>query len=131
MNLLAIHKDVTAAFKVFWTYTSIAWPNLKFDPSSLGEWVRLSVIPADSDQKSMGGSTNVHRQYGTVLIEIFIDQDSGAHRSVELADLAINFFHTYSLGEITFGSPDTIHLGQSDGWYKKNVACDFYSDNDF
>lgn len=132
-SLLQIHDAIINQFDTDWTYTPIAWPNLQFDPSGLdpAEWVRITIVPADSEQVSMGGPTNLHRQFGVVLLEIYIDQDSGARRSVELADLAINFFHSLSLAGITFRSPDTESIGVVDGWLQKNVSCDFYSDNDF
>ena len=133
MSLLATHDSIVTAFNTYWTYTSIAWPNLHFDSSALvvEEWVRVTIIPADSEQVSMGGATNLHRQFGVVLLELYIDQDSGARRSVELADLAINFFHALSLAGITFRSPDTEHIGISEGWLQKNVSCDYYTDDNF
>lgn len=133
MNLLDTHDTVITAFEAAWSYTSVAWPNLQFDSTGLNpaEWVRITVIPADSDQVSMGGSTNLHRQFGVVLLEIYIDQDSGARRSVELADLAKTFFHSLSLAEITFRSPNVEHIGASDGWLQKNVSCDYYTDENF
>lgn len=132
-SLLEIQDAVIDAFHTYWTYTEVAWPNLQFDPTQLAveEWVKITMIPADSDQVSMGGSTNLHRQFGLVLLELYIDQDSGARRSYELADLAINFFHSLALTGITFRSPDTEYIGVVDGWLQNNVSCDFYSDNDF
>jgi len=131
VNLLDSHDAIITAFNTYWTYTPVAWPNLQFDPSVVDEWVRITNIPGDSNQASMGGSTNLHRQFGLVLLELYIDQDSGARRSVELADLAINFFHGLALTGITFRSPDTAHIGIVDGWLQKNVSCDYYTDQDF
>lgn len=130
-DLATIHDGIIAEFNTIWIYTSIAWPNLQYDPTDQKEFVRISVIPADSDRKSMGGQTDVFRQFGVVLIEIYIDRNSGARRSVELADLAINFFHGLALTDITFESPNAEHIGIVDSWYQKNVSCTFYSDNLF
>jgi hypothetical protein len=133
MSLLQTHDSIISAFHTYWTETEVAWPNLLFDPSSLSpaEWARITNIPADSNQVSMGGATNLHRQFGLVLVELYIDQDSGARRSLELADLAINFFHGLSLPGITFRSPDTEHIGVIDGWLQKNISCDYYTDDNF
>ena len=131
-DLLTIHDGVVSAFDTNWAgVTTIAWPNLQFDSTKSIEFVRISVIPGDSLQKSMGGITNVFRQFGLVLIQIYIDRNSGARRSVELADLAITFFHGLSLTDVTFESPNSEHIGVIDSWYQKNVSCEFYSDNDF
>lgn len=128
-DLLTIHDGIIADFAANWTFTDIAWPNLQYDPTDKLEFVRISVIPADSDRKSMGATLNVFRQFGVVLIEIYIDRNSGARRSVELADLAINFIHGLALADITFESPNAEHIGVVDSWYQKNVSCTFYSDN--
>lgn len=132
MSTLQIHDNIIQAFETYWgNKTEVAWPNLSLDSTQLSEWIRISVIFGDSDQKEMGGVTNKHRQFGTVIVEIYVDQDSGARRSLELADFASNFFHTVKVTDVTFRSPDIDHIGIESSWYKKNVACDFYSDNDF
>jgi hypothetical protein len=130
-DLITIHDGIIAAFNTDWSDTVVAWPNLQFDPTGQTEFVRISVIMADSDRKSMGGSTNVFRQFGLVLIEIYTDRNGGARRSVELADLAIIFIHGLALTDVTFEAPNTEHIGIIESWFQKNVSCTFYSDNLF
>lgn len=135
MSLLQANIDIEDAFLTYWaSRTSVALQNTSFDPIALNvdEYIRFMVIDGDSNQASMGGTnTNVYRHNGIVLANVFTQPNGGARRCLEILDDLNQFFHSVSLSNITFLSPNHDHIGLVDGWFQKNILCDFYRDEDF
>ena len=128
MSILDVTKSLNAKFEGDWTYTQKAWPDSKFETASVTEWVKLNVLHGESEQASAGASSNFYRSYGLVEVQIFVEQNSGAKRALELAGFAINIWRSLSIGSTVFASPRVVQLGYVGSWYQVNVQCDFYTD---
>jgi len=127
MSTTAELETLTEHFATQWAAeTEIAWPNVEFDPANMDEWVRFTILHGDAEQKSAGGSVNLHRSYGTLIIQIFVKPDSGAKRASQLVDLVSNIWRGLHLSNMVFRTPYTTEMGVEDSWYQVNVSCAFH-----
>jgi len=135
MSYLQHSIDITDAFIEYWGInpTQISFMNAPIEGGTEGldEWIRLSIIEGNANQASMGSATNLNRHNGIVLFNIFTVPDGGARRSLELLDSVVDFFKDIDISNTTFEVPDVSHIGIVDGWFQKNVVCNFYRDETY
>lgn len=130
MSYTAELVSVTSTFEAQWAaLTPVAWPNVKFDPDEYEEWVRLVVLNGDANQASMGNDVNLHRFQGTVVVQIFVEPNSGAKRARELADTVCNMFRGKYVDNLLFRTPSQVVIGVVEGRYQINVNCPFHRDD--
>jgi len=123
---------ITSHFSNMWPAgVGVAYPNVKFDTNNIDEWVRLNIVRGVAYQASMGGDTNVYRHPGNVIVQVFVEPNSGAKRALELADTACAIWRGQQFDGLVFKAPVVIDLGIVAGWYQVNVSCPFYRDELF
>lgn len=125
MSYQAAQVSIESEFVTNWTYTQVARDNVDFEPQSLTEWVRITVLPASGRQASMGADP-LFRYNGLFCVQIFTRSGLGWGRATELADLITPLFRNRRLGNIQFYVPEMMRVGVTDGWYQVNVDCPFY-----
>jgi len=103
--------------------------NVALDTSNLDEWIRLTILSGDSSLIGLGGgSTKCYRIVGVASFQIFVKQNIGSKRALELADQVVGLFRT-SVDSVKFISPSVKRIGMRDGWYQVNADCPFYRDD--
>lgn len=123
-------SDITNYFNTGWgNTTQVAWPNVQFDPQDLDEWVTLTILNGDAVQGSAGSSVNLHRHFGTIVHQIFVEPNSGAKRARELADMICDIWRGIYLNNLLFRTPNVTVIGIADGRYQINVSCAFQRDS--
>ena len=112
----------------------VAWDNLAFDTHNEGDsskWVRLNVIPGESESLGLGSS--LMRVEGYVQASVFLTIDKGDKLALELADEIVAAFNsvteTYSGNTVVFRTPSDQNVGREGSWWQVNVLIPFYSDN--
>ena len=111
--------------------TEIAWGNVNFTPPESASWVRFTVSHSGASLASVGTSP-LHRYDGNVLIEVFAPANTGEGDIDALCDAAEAIFRDYRTQQgLRFDSPYTLNMGESGGWYKKDVMCPFVRDTVF
>lgn len=133
MSYAAQHAAIRERFNDQWAdRTPVAWPNVDFTPPNNAAWCRLSINDGDSEHRSMGGDTNIHRHFGTVFVMCFAPVAGGDAASLSNADFACGIFrgweHTSS--GVYFRRPPFVRSLGIDGekWYQVNVSARFERD---
>jgi len=118
---------IEAHFKKKWgKLTPIIFENTKQDIPTKGMWVRFQIIDSEKQPKSIG-STQLHRNTGQVIIQIFVKKGDGLSHSTDLADKAINAFDIVQLDSIQFRAGYKIIAGDvGEEWFQTNVIIPFY-----
>ena len=129
MSLEVLSEDIISHFNTQWAgTTAIAWPNVDFDSQIVDEFVRITVAPSTSKQATLGLTSNMYRQFGSVYTQIFTKLNVGTDRSNQLADQVSAVWRSIRLNNIVFTAPNTVLVGNNDGFFQLNVVCDFYAD---
>jgi hypothetical protein len=110
-------KHTAALAAVYLLLDSQAWkdesitampPNFQGSLETEGEYIRVSVL--NSRPKPHYGAINVLG--GMVMIDIFIPQGSGIHRTHEIADILDSLFQAKWSNEVQFGASALQQLGR-------------------
>lgn len=118
---------IESHFKSKWGATTpVLFENNKKSPPKTGNWVRFQLIDSEKTQKSIGTS-QLHRNTGQVIIQIFVKRGEGLGESFDLSDMAINVFDVVQLDSIQFRAGYRIAVGEvGEEWYQTNVIIPFY-----
>ncbi|MEG2266416.1 MAG: phage tail terminator-like protein [Acinetobacter sp.] len=105
--------------------TVIELDNRPIDSKSLAEFVRFSVLSADSSQVAIGCDIGT-RYYGLVSLTIFVRPSTGEARTLELVDRFSSIFRQRREKNIVFRTPDVDRQGVVEEWYQVNVSIPFF-----
>lgn len=134
MGYLTQHNELRTRFNTMWgSTTPIAWANAEFTPPSPpSPWVRFVVSDGQSTQTTVGASTNNHRHYGVVYVQIFVPLDAGDSVALGYADTIAGIFRNWYGTNITCRQPRIKDVGpEGNGWYQVNVTVSFFRDELF
>lgn len=129
MSYSSEKRAMEQRFAAAWNHTPIQWPNVAFNPTTLSEWVRISIAGMESFQASMGDDTNLFRYPGLVAVSIFVRPNSGAKRTDELVDAVCDIWRAAQFNGISMKTPYKVEIGVVDGWYQVNVLCSYQRDS--
>ncbi len=134
MTSAADNLALESYFDTNWSHTDVAWQNVPFNidkrvAAGLSEWVRFTVAPGDTVQKSMGAPTNIFRSTGAIIVQIFVRRNVGLARARYLADEVAALFLANRVGSITIKNTSISTVGESGGWFQTNVNCEYSVDN--
>ena len=127
MSLSQIQRDIETHFSNNWIETPIAYQNIAYNEQS--EFIRLTILSGKRYQASLGGTVNVYRIPGIVIIQIFCPKDRGTKRVLVISDLIIAFLQSKVIGTVNFKTPYISFQNVVDSFYQVNVTCPFYVDN--
>ena len=96
------------------------------EPSSLDEFVRLSVLIATSDQAELQINPG-KRVEGFVQISHFLQSDSGSRRSWVALDTAKLIFEMKTVLGITFRSASPTVVGEDEGFHQILIRIPFFT----
>lgn len=101
-------------------------PNQK-EPSK-GSWVRFNLVNGTANQQSIGGVKNLHRHLGILIVQIFVEYDSGDAAALEIADKICGYYQGFQEDSLVCRTPYLVPAGKSLNWYQFNVNVPFYRD---
>jgi len=118
---------IEAHFNKKWGKTTpVLFENVKKNPPKTGNWVRFLIVDSEKTQMSIG-NTQLHRNIGQVMIEIFTKRGTGLGATNDLVDMAIKAFDVVQLDSVQFRSGYKVSVGDvGDEWFKTNVIIPFY-----
>lgn len=131
MSFATEANAIRSRFSTEWgATTSIAWPNVAFTPTTGTAWVRLSILPSGADQAEIGvAGSRTFRHDGTVLIEVFVPENSGDGQARTYAEQAAAIFRGVTAGGVRYGAPHTVTNGNDGaGWFVVSVWCPYMRD---
>ena len=128
-----ISAAIQAIFQTGWgSASSVAYPDQPYTPTAGTNWVRLTVKPGASEQKTMAApGRRMWRQYGVLMLQIFTPIHHGDAGVLSLVETAAAIFRGKTIGAIQFMAPSFAYPGSSGGWNQANVTVPFKWDEFF
>ena len=127
----SIEAKIISYFSTNWTYTSVQYPNVTFDPNNLNSWAQIHIIPISRRRLCLGGNNDTGQlTKGTLVVNLFTRQGTGTG---VIKDLVTHAMDLFNYAEIVIDSGETIHFeearsesGVIDGnFWKEVVKCNF------
>ena len=105
------------------------YDNQNLDNPDNENWCRMTIIPGETQQVSIGSpSTNRERTVGVMIAQLFAPLGKGDGEILDIADTIRAAFKRVTDSGVTFKTPYLVRVGQKqDGW-QINVVCPFYAD---
>lgn len=117
---------IEAHFKKVWGDTTpILFENTRKSPPTKGKWVRFTILNSEKQQASIGTS-QLHRNTGQVVVQVFGKKGTKLSEITEKADMVISAFDVQQLDSIQFRAAYKINVGETGEWYQINVIAPFY-----
>jgi hypothetical protein len=126
MNYADIERVFQTEMEDKWTSTNVvAYDNASI-PTVKEPWVRMTLIPSDSETGSLGPNPITFRN-GLLSLQVFTPLESGSRVAQQLADdfLAIFEHQQYENTLFTYSGVATRIGDDGFGWYQLNVLLDF------
>lgn len=125
-------KDVETRFQNYWgTTTEVLYDNMTRVPERGTPWVRLTINEGQSNIIGIA-DTNLYRNLGVIIVQVFVPEGQGTASARQLADQAAAIFRGAQFGSgITCRAPQLANIGVIDGWYQINVSVPFFRDEYF
>jgi len=115
----------------YWIFTPVEYENAgEFTPPREQPWVRFRIYEEPSEQQGMG-MTNLTRNWGRVVVQVFIPVYRGPDAGRQLASLVAQVFSrqvigAQPVGKIQCRTASVEAIGKSEAWYQHNVTVPFY-----
>jgi hypothetical protein len=108
----------------------IAWPNVSFTPPADTPWLRFTITEGEAANAGFGGSQNLYRHPGNVIVQVFVPANEGDGRARSIADLVAAVYRGKRLtpGIRFFDAPYVNTVGRDGDWWQVNVICPFAYD---
>lgn len=126
-----IEKAIITYFNTNWTFTSVQYPNILFDPESLTSWVQIHIVPTIKRRLCLTGNKKTGLwTRGTVVINIYTRSNTGTGVIKSYVTKACSLFNyaelTITTGQILSFGVSQCNPPSTEGlWYKETVTCDF------
>ena len=118
---------IEAKFATGWANrTPVAFDNSRFISPTAGSWVRLTIIPGDSFNASLG--VNHVRNVGIISLQIFVQEDSGTRQARQLADQAATILENQRFNGIRTRAASLARVGESGSYLQMNLNVPYYRD---
>ena len=132
MTPAAIKIAVTSRFNTLVAITRT--PDLPFvfenvaykPPATLQAYARIYTVFGEKRLTQIGGTLKDYRRVGRLQVQLHSALNIGEALALELADLVELSFQSVSAGGITYRTPTTTTVGADGGWWRVDVSCPFF-----
>lgn len=127
MSYLSEKTTIESYFADNWNKAKIVYENDIVDIKD-SEWVRLSILNGKAQQVTLGCTNYDRRNYGVLVLQVFVKINTGSGRALELADSIADLFENKRVSNIQFKMPQVskVPMDEDSYWYQVNVSIDFY-----
>lgn len=91
-------------------------------------WIRAKIVYAENMQMDIGDDTKRFRIPGVIMFQIFVPENEGTGKGIQVADEIGGNFRCLTASSVTYKTPSVKNVGRDRGWYQINVSCPFYYD---
>lgn len=111
----------------------VAHDNETFDPPNEKPWMRLTIIPADLRQVTMGAPTGgTHESVGLAIVDVHVPRDEGSGVAWRLADVVAGWFRGVTADGMEYvaaggDGPTLRRVGHDGRSYQVNVIVPWRS----
>lgn len=126
MSFQNIQVAFNKAIKLVPNIPTIAWPNVKFEPTNNTAFVTPNIIPGSNEV-----STSVEKYKGIYQVDINVPLNKGTLQLYSIADAIKTYFQAARLVE----NGQTIHINEislgtvqrDNAWYSINIDINYTS----
>jgi hypothetical protein len=104
------------------------WGDVKYDPPEDTPWVRLTILPGQQAQASMG-KQRLFRRNGVVVVDIFVPAGSGDGRAKELGDAVTNIFMGRTVSGVIFRATSLERVQVDGAWTQYSASTPYQADS--
>jgi len=113
-----------------WSATSIAYPNVDFNPISLDAWLQVHVLPTDAYQYTITGGNTGQMHKGILHLNLFARRNKGTGTIKGYVDDLCDMFNHTTLtisgnDVIQFSVPKPKVFGPDGDWWREVVRVEF------
>ena len=106
------------------------YDNQSLDNPDNTNWCRLTIVPGETQQKSIGSpDTQRERTVGAMIAQLFAPLSAGDGTILDIANSIRTAFKRVTVSGITFQTPYLVRVGQKKDSWQINVVCPFYGDD--
>lgn len=122
----SLRDHFSTEFAIVQPGVPILYPGVKDDPPNEAPWVRFNILPARTEQADFANNKR-WTTAGIIVIEIYVDQDSGEGTATEIGDKIVKIMQGKSIGTVLVrgGSPTKI---SNEAWFQLNLNFDYEVD---
>lgn len=125
-----IEKTIVGYISSNWSVTSIAWPNVDFNPTGLNIWIQVHVLPADAYQFTITGGNTGQMHKGILHINLYAKRNTGTGTIKGYVDDLCDLFNNKTLtisgsDNIQFSVPKPKVWGPDGEWWREIVKTEF------
>lgn len=133
MTFISARNAIQNEFGTAWTLAQptipVVYDNLETPPQG-GAFVRLAVANSDSQQTALGDGARRWRQFGQVVVGVFVPKGTGPKLTDELVDSITAILRSKTIGGfVVTRSPSPQSPMEQGAWWVTNVLTDFYWDD--
>ncbi len=131
MSFATVSRDIQQRLVDNWASTEIDIDeNVPFNPTNETEWIKLRIFD-ESTQRINIGMPGIHRNNGTIIVEIYTPLNRGTRTGRAYADSIADIFRDKQFNGITCRSASISVPGEKEGWWMTVVSVPFYWDGTY
>ena len=128
MSQETIINDLQSYFTANYSETTnIVYQNKVFYPQIDNEYTRFDIYFGKDEPIDLGVK-KTYRQNGFIDISLYLNENTGATRAAQIADILTGLFRTKIINKIKTNSPDHDYIGVENGFYRYNFQVIFNKD---
>ncbi|MEO1943429.1 MAG: phage tail terminator-like protein [Candidatus Thioglobus sp.] len=109
-----------------WTTTAIAYDNVDFDAVTGVEWIRLTILPAETNYRALEAKKRFN---GIISIQIFSPRNKGTATIRTYADTLSGIFVDQKFDDVVCRSASITSVAQLSEWHQINLNIPFWRDS--
>ncbi len=121
--------NVFTAFEAFWASRStIAWPNVEFDPEVLAEYIEVQIVGDADGQIPVGPSTlqQTKRRTGLLAFSIFVRENTSLATAYARSEAVKGFLEsTRAISNTNFTGIGQQEVGPDGVFFQVNVTATY------
>jgi hypothetical protein len=117
-------SDILARLQANWSTTSIATPNVPFNPGG-SAYVRLNVLNTEAQRTEFSGGSEWVFFPGIIQVDIFVPEATGVFTAKSYADTIFGIFSRAEFSNIDCDVGEVVDVGTIEGYYQLSVSIPF------
>jgi hypothetical protein len=109
-----------------WTTTRIAYDNVDFNAVTGTEWIRLTILPAETNYRVLEAKKRFN---GVISIQIFSPRNKGTATIRAYADTLSGIFEDQKFDDVVCRSASITGVSQLSEWHQINLNIPFWRDS--
>lgn len=111
-----------------WTESAITYENTPYKPPVNDPWVRVSIVPFESENIAIGKTCGV-RLRGLIAVQIFVRYDKGTGDAYELVDHAKEILENTTIGDSIYTYESSANVVGDSSRQLNHIESDWFQIN--